>query len=82
MKRVMQSKIMQYTAVFEPDKKAGGYTVSVPALPGCLSEGETFEEARKNITEAAQLYIEVMHDQKESIPHEEGIVVAPVKIKI
>lgn len=37
----------------------GGFSVSVPALPGCYSEGETFEEAVVNIKEAAQLWLEV-----------------------
>jgi predicted RNase H-like HicB family nuclease len=37
----------------------GGYTVSVPALPGCYSEGETREEALANIREAAELWLEV-----------------------
>lgn len=36
----------------------GGYSVSVPALPGCFSQGENFEEANKNIKEAIGLYLE------------------------
>lgn len=36
----------------------GGYTVYVPSLPGCISEGETKKEALVNIAEAIQLYIE------------------------
>ncbi|HEV3261829.1 MAG TPA: type II toxin-antitoxin system HicB family antitoxin [Gemmataceae bacterium] len=36
----------------------GGYTVSVPALPGCVSEGGTLEEARHNIREAIERYLE------------------------
>lgn len=51
-------KIYNYAAVFEPDKKSGGFTVTIPALPGCISEGETFEEAKRNIEEAASLYLE------------------------
>jgi antitoxin HicB len=37
----------------------GGYSVSVPQLPGCYSEGETLSEAQHNIQEAAQLWLEV-----------------------
>ena len=55
-------KIYEYIAVFEPDKEKGGYTVTIPVLPGCISEGETFEEALANIKEAAELYLEVMRD--------------------
>ncbi|HSK79125.1 MAG TPA: type II toxin-antitoxin system HicB family antitoxin [Thermoanaerobaculia bacterium] len=35
----------------------GGYTVTVPALPGCISEGDTREDALENIREAIQLYL-------------------------
>jgi predicted RNase H-like HicB family nuclease len=40
----------------------GGYTVFVPSLPGCISEGETREEALKNIKEAIVLYLEPTED--------------------
>lgn len=40
----------------------GGYTVYVPSLPGCISEGETKEEALKNIREAIELYLEPVPD--------------------
>lgn len=40
----------------------GGYTVYVPSLPGCISEGETIEEALQNIQEAISLYLEPVED--------------------
>lgn len=40
----------------------GGYTVTVPALPGCISEGNTKEEALANIREAIELYLEPVED--------------------
>jgi predicted RNase H-like HicB family nuclease len=40
----------------------GGYTVYVPSLPGCISEGETKEDALKNIREAIELYLEPVED--------------------
>jgi len=40
------------------EQDEGGYTVYVPALPGCISQGNTLEEAIKNIKEAIQLYLE------------------------
>ncbi|HEY2738427.1 MAG TPA: type II toxin-antitoxin system HicB family antitoxin [Thermoanaerobaculia bacterium] len=43
--------------VLEPSEE-GGYTVVVPALPGCLSEGESREEALANVQEAIDLYLE------------------------
>lgn len=75
--------IYQYTAVFEPDKKLGGFTVTIPSLPGCISEGDNFEHAASNIQEAAELYIGVIKQQRTQIPWEEkGVVVAPVQVKI
>lgn len=74
------AKIFQYTAVFEPEE-VGGYSVTIPTLPGCVSQGETFEEAIANIKEAAELYLE---DLKEGeIPREEKpIVVSPIQVAI
>ncbi|MGB4622568.1 MAG: type II toxin-antitoxin system HicB family antitoxin, partial [Candidatus Methanoculleus thermohydrogenotrophicum] len=40
----------------------GGYTVYVPSLPGCISEGDTREEALENIREAIDLYLEAVED--------------------
>jgi predicted RNase H-like HicB family nuclease len=40
----------------------GGYTVYVPSLPGCLSEGDSREEALANIREAIDLYLEPIED--------------------
>ena len=48
---------MKITVVLEKHEE-GGYTVYVPSLPGCISQGETKEEAIKNIKEAIELYLE------------------------
>ncbi|MBZ0272290.1 type II toxin-antitoxin system HicB family antitoxin [bacterium] len=48
---------MKLQVVLEPSDE-GGFTVYVPALPGCISEGETEEEAMANIREAIELYLE------------------------
>ena len=48
---------MRYTVVLEQEAD-GGYVATVPALPGCVSQGDTREEATRNIREAADLYIE------------------------
>ncbi len=52
---------MKIKIVLEPAEE-GGYTVYVPSLPGCISEGDTFEEAAKNIKEAIELYLEPDED--------------------
>jgi predicted RNase H-like HicB family nuclease len=48
---------VKITVVLEKQEE-GGYTVYVPSLPGCISQGETKEEAIKNIKEAIELYLE------------------------
>jgi predicted RNase H-like HicB family nuclease len=52
---------MKLREVLEPSEE-GGYTVYVPALPGCVSEGDTEEEALVNIREAIELYLEPVDD--------------------
>ena len=61
---------MRLKVVFEPSDE-GGYTVYVPALPGCISEGDTLEEARRNIREAIALYLE---PAEVIVPPEGGLV--------
>ena len=52
---------MKLKVVLEPSDE-GGFAVYVPALPGCISEGETEEEALRNIKEAIELYLEPAED--------------------
>lgn len=52
---------MKFKVVLEPSDE-GGFTVYVPALPGCISEGDTEEEALRNIKEAVELYLEPTED--------------------
>ncbi|MBA7519122.1 hypothetical protein ES705_11196 [subsurface metagenome] len=54
----------------------GGYTVYVPSLPGCISEGETKKEALKNIQEAIELYLEPIEDDQSFLPNIEKIEIA------
>jgi len=83
MVKKIKKKIYQYTVIFDPDKESGGYTVTIPSLPGCISEGDNFEEALKNIKEAAGLYLEVMRKRKEGMIREEkGVIIAPVQVEV
>ena len=54
----------------------GGYTVIVPALPGCISYGETIKEATRNAREAIELHLENLSAHREPIPKGHGV--APV----
>jgi len=65
---------MRLKAVLEAAEE-GGYTVFVPSLPGCISEGDTREEALKNIREAIELYLE---SKDEDIAVSEGVELAEV----
>jgi predicted RNase H-like HicB family nuclease len=61
---------MKLNVILEPSDE-GGYTVIVPALPGCISEGDTREEALRNIREAIELYLESVEDDKTFAPDAE-----------
>ena len=50
---------MRLKVILEPSDE-GGYTVYAPSLPGCISEGESVEEALENIKEAIELYLELL----------------------
>lgn len=60
---------MEIKVVLE-EQEEGGFTVFVPSLPGCISQGETMEEALENIKEAIELYLEP--DQEELFDYEKA----------
>lgn len=63
----MIAKEYRYTAVFEP-AEGGGYTVYFPALPGCITEGDTLEDARKSAAEALHVYLESLLADGQPVP--------------
>ena len=82
MSRHIKKQIYQYTAVFEAASE-GGFTVTIPELPGCISEGDTFEQALNNIQEAATLYADFMQErQNVYVHHAPSVVLVPVQIAI
>jgi predicted RNase H-like HicB family nuclease len=64
---------MRFTVVMEKDED-GIYVVTVPALPGCISDGSTVEAAMANIKEAIQGFIEDMIADGEAIPRDIDII--------
>lgn len=67
---------MKVKVVLEPSDE-GGYTVHVPSLPGCVSEGDTVDDALANIREAIELYFEPVEDDlagKEGVEIRELVV--------
>lgn len=66
---------MNLRVILEPSDE-GGYTAIVPALPGCISEGDTREEALRNIREAVELYLEPVDDDAVFSPNAEQLEIA------
>ena len=58
---------MKYRVVLEPQEE-GGYTIYVPALPGCVSQGESSEEAMSNVKEAIEVYLESLKERGIPLP--------------
>jgi predicted RNase H-like HicB family nuclease len=76
-------KTLSYTVYYEQVPE-GGFVASVPALPGCHTQGATLEEAQQNIREAIELYLESLAIEGEPFPEEgptlHGRVSVPVSI--
>lgn len=66
---------MNLKVILEPSDE-GGFTAIVPALPGCISEGDTRDEALVNIREAITLYLEPIEDDIVGIENAEQLEVA------
>lgn len=80
MNKPISQNILTYTVIFEPAEE-GGYIASVPALPGCLTEGETFEETVNMVKDAIQGYIEVLKEEEQDVPQEkQDVVVTKVSV--
>jgi antitoxin HicB len=84
--RAMSRKIareLSYSVFYERAAE-GGYVASVPALPGCHTQGESLEEAERNVKEAIVLYWESLTAHGEPIPEEgqalQGRVTVPVTV--
>ena len=76
-------KILEYNAIFTAEEKSG-FSVYIPDLPGCISQGETFEEAQKNIREAIELYLEEVDEELYFVKPEEARrqFMAPIGIQV
>ncbi len=61
-----------YTVVLDPDAEDEGYTVTVPALPGVVTQGDTVEQCLERVREAVALHLATMAEDGEPIPEEHG----------
>ena len=57
-----------YPAIFMPDENVGGYTVRFPDLQGCVTEGDTIEEALTMAKDAMGLWLSVRKDERKKLP--------------
>lgn len=82
MKKNIKQKIYNFTAIFEPAKE-GGYVVYIPALPGCATQGDSFEEAETMAKDAIEGYLETLKDLNEEIPVEpENVIISRIPAAI
>ena len=70
-----------YRVILEPEPD-GGFSVWVPALPGCVSQGESLEEALANIREAIQSYVGSALKHGEDLPDESAMTEATVVVPV
>ena len=66
----MSGRQYTYTIMLDPDPDEEGYVLTVPALPGCFTQGETVEEAIERAKEAIQCHIEGLIADGEPVPEE------------
>ena len=72
--------MLEYTIILIPEEE-GGYSVEVPALPGCYTQGETKDEAISMAREAIWLYLESCKAHGEAIPRESGLQSLTIQVK-
>jgi predicted RNase H-like HicB family nuclease len=73
---------MKLTVILTPDEEDGGYVATCPAIQGCVSEGETVEEALTNIREAIAGCLESLAAHQHPLPHESGVIVATIEVDV
>jgi predicted RNase H-like HicB family nuclease len=66
---------MRYTVLLDPDIDGEGYTVTVPVLRGCVTEGATIEDALANAREAIACHIEGLLVSGDEVPREEPALI-------
>ena len=73
-------KVLSYRVLLRKEPE-GGYTVVVPSLPGCVTYGDTVEQAIEMAKEAIELYLESLKDHGEEMPTEEGTLEYTLMVK-
>ncbi|PIZ99430.1 MAG: hypothetical protein COX78_01845 [Candidatus Levybacteria bacterium CG_4_10_14_0_2_um_filter_35_8] len=78
--KTSKRNILKYSVIFQPAEE-GGFIASVPTLPGCATQGDTFEETSEMIKDAISGYLAVLKETKQEIPQErDELVMTKVSI--
>jgi len=72
--------MLSYTVMYQKAQE-GGFIAFVPALSGCHTQGETFEETESNVREAIELYIESITADNKEIPNESTVLQSTIQIQ-
>lgn len=76
----MKTRILKYTVIYTPEPE-GGFTVTVPQLPGCVTYGKDLNEAEKMAKDAINLYLQSLKKHNESIPQEENSFIGSIDLE-
>ncbi len=76
----MKKKLLKYTVIYSLEPE-GGFTVTVPALPGCVTYGKDLNEAKKMAKDAIRLYLESLKKHKEAIPNEGDSFISSIDLE-
>ncbi len=77
---MIKRKVLQYTVFYTPEPE-GGFTVTVPFLPGCVTYGKNLQDAKKMAEDAIQLYVKSLQKHNEPIPTEENSFISSVNLE-
>lgn len=72
----------RYTVVLMPEPEAGGYSVTVPALPGLFTQGDTRDEALAAARDAIVFHLESLAEEGEPLPDEGALIVEQVEVAV
>ena len=76
-----KKNVFSYSVIYESAPE-GGYVATVPALPGCHTQGETLEETERNIKEAIEVYLESLREHDEPMPADHRVLQGKVEVQL
>ncbi len=71
----------KFQVVIEPGED-GWFVVTVPALPGCITQGKTTDEAEENAREAIEAYLESLIKRQKKIPNQHGVSIREIAVEM